>query len=91
MTDVTRHLIGLGHRRIVLLARADRRLPEPGASERAFLNELEAQNIITGAYNLPEWEETASGMGQLLETLFRFTPPTAIIVRASQAGTELER
>lgn len=85
VADATRHLVGLGHRRIVLLARSDRRLPEPGASERAFLNELQAHNIITGAFNLPEWEETASGMGRLLESMFRFTPPTAIIVQTPDA------
>ena len=79
----TRHLIELGHRRIVLLARRMRRLPEPGRSERAFLNELEAHGIKQGQaghFNLPDWEETREGLQHLLGELFRVTPPTAIII-----------
>ena len=76
----TRRLIELGHRRIVLLARRSRRLPEPGRSERAFLNELEAHGIRTGAFNLPDWEETREGLHNLLTSLFEVTPPTAFII-----------
>ena len=76
----TRHLIGFGHRRIVLLSRKERRLPEPGRSERAFLDELKAHGIPAGDYNLPDWEETIVGFHELLSSLFRVTPPTALIV-----------
>ena len=76
----TRHLLGLGHRRIVLLARRERRLPEPGKSERVFLNELEAHGIALGPYHLPDWEETIDGFHGCLETLFQVTPPTALII-----------
>lgn len=49
--DVARRLVALGHQRIVLLALAARRLPEPGLPERAFLDELGAHGIPTGPYN----------------------------------------
>jgi DNA-binding LacI/PurR family transcriptional regulator len=77
----TRHLIGLGHRRIVLLARSARRLPQPGASERAFLDALRSAGIETGtSFHLPDWEETPGGFHACLAELFRLTPPTALIV-----------
>lgn len=78
---VTRTLIGLGHRRIVLIARRMRRLPEPGTSERAFLNELAVHNILSGPYHLPDWEESIDGFHAGLEALFRVTPPTALIIQ----------
>jgi DNA-binding LacI/PurR family transcriptional regulator/DNA-binding transcriptional regulator YhcF (GntR family) len=76
----TKHLIGFGHRRIALLARHMRRRPEPGRTERAFLGELEAHNIPFGDFNLPDWEETKEGYQELLSSLFRVTPPTALII-----------
>jgi DNA-binding LacI/PurR family transcriptional regulator len=76
----TRELIGLGHRRIVLLVRTRRRLPEPGAVERAFLAELEAHKLPVSDYNLPGWEETIEGFHACLDSLFRVTPPTALII-----------
>ena len=76
----TRHLIDLGHHRIVLLARASRRRPEPGRSEQAFLKELQSHGIRTGVYNLPEWEESIDGYTQVLNSLFEATPPTALII-----------
>jgi hypothetical protein len=77
----TRSLIALGHRRIVLIARRMRRLPEPGASERAFLEELSAHGIPRGPYHLPDWEESVHGFHLGLEELFRVTPPTALIIQ----------
>ena len=76
----TRSLIGFGHRRIVLLARRERRLPEPGRGERAILTELKAHGVPVGAFNLPDWEETRDGFRELLRSLFRVTPPTAMII-----------
>lgn len=76
----TRHLLALGHRRIVLIAREARRKPIPGKPERAFLEELEAHGVATGDYNLPNWEETPAGFFRLLDGLFQHTPPTALIV-----------
>ena len=77
----TRKLIALGHRRIVLLARRMRRLPEPGSSEQAFLGELAAHGIPRGPYHLPDWEESIDGFHTGLEELFRVTPPTALIIQ----------
>ena len=76
----TRRLIELGHRRIVLVSCRPRRKPTPGRVERAFLAELETHGILTGEYNLPDWEETPAGFVELLATLFRHTPPTALII-----------
>ena len=73
-------MIGLGHRRIVLLARRMRRLPQPGASEQAFLDELAAHGIETSSYHLPDWEESVDGFNERLESLFRVTRPTALII-----------
>jgi len=80
MATTTRTLIELGHRRIVLLTRPERRLPEPGNSERSFLNELTVHGIATGAFNLPDWKDSAEGFHKCLESLLEFTPPTALIV-----------
>ena len=76
----TRHLLALGHRRIVLIVRETRRKPTPGACERAFLEELAAHGVPTGAYHLPDWEETPAGFSRLLRSLFQNTPPTALII-----------
>jgi hypothetical protein len=80
LAAATRALIALGHRRIVLLSRTERRLPEPGASERAFLDELARHGIAHGPYHLPDWEESVEGFQARLESLFRFTPPSALII-----------
>lgn len=77
----TRTLIRLGHRRIVLLARTGRRLPEPGATERAFLDELAAAGIPPSAYYLPDWEVSIKGFHVRLDSLFRLTPPTALVIQ----------
>jgi DNA-binding LacI/PurR family transcriptional regulator/biotin operon repressor len=78
--EVVRHLTALGHRRIVLLALAARRLPEPGLPETAFLEELAAHGIPTGLFNLPDWEESPEGLQHLLDSLFKTSPPTAVLV-----------
>lgn len=80
MTKVVKTLVGLGHRRIVLLARKVRRLPQPGAAEKAFMDALAAEGIAAGTYHLPDWDESVEGYHARLEELFRFTPPTALIV-----------
>ncbi len=80
ITVATRRLIALGHRRVVILCRGERRKPGPGRSERAILNELAAHGIPTSNYNLPDWEETPEGFQKLLTSLFKVTPPTALII-----------
>ena len=76
----TRRLIELGHHRIVLVARPERRLPVPGAPEHAFLAELAAHGITPGPYHLPEWKDGINGFHARLDPLFRLTAPTALIV-----------
>ncbi len=73
-------LIELGHKRMVMLAREERRKPVPGLMERTFLDELETQGIETGSYNLPDWEDSPAGLYRCLNSLFEHTPPTAMII-----------
>jgi DNA-binding LacI/PurR family transcriptional regulator len=76
---LTRRLIALGHQSIVILTRKARRFPEPGQSERAQLEEMQAHGLPTGSYNLPHWDDTPEGFHRLLDGLFRVSPPTALI------------
>jgi DNA-binding LacI/PurR family transcriptional regulator len=80
IAEATRHLIGLGHRRIVLLARRATRLPQPSAGLAAYLDTLREHGCQIGEFNLPDWEETNAGFHECLHSLFRSTPPTALIV-----------
>jgi DNA-binding LacI/PurR family transcriptional regulator len=84
MIAAVRRLIELGHKRIVMLTREERRKPQLSRPEQAFLDELEAAGIMTGEYNLPDWEESREGLSHLLEELFRFSPPTAMIFQEAQ-------
>lgn len=79
MVAAVRKLVSLGHRRIVMLAHEERRIPHPGLFEQNFLNELAAQGIPTGSYNLPDWKDSPEGFRACLDSLFRHTPPTALI------------
>ena len=79
MRKLVRRLHGLGHRRIVLFVREERRKPQPGAQERAFLEEMEEHGISTGSYHLPDWKETPDGFLQSLDRLYATTPPSALI------------
>jgi len=78
--EVVRRLVELGHRRITLMTLKVRRLPVPGTSEQAFLDEMEVQGIPTSQFNLPDWEESPEGLQEMLDSLFLFTPPTALII-----------
>jgi len=78
--QVARHLIELGHKRIVLVKRRERRGGGGGEPERAIFEEMAHHGVAVGPYNMPEWTETAEGFHQLLDNLFQVTPPTAIFV-----------
>lgn len=80
IAEATRHLIALGHRRIVLLARRAIRLPQPTAGIAAYLDTLRKHGCQIGEFNLPDWEETNAGFHDCLRSLFKATPPTALIV-----------
>ena len=80
MQSAVERLVKLGHRRIVMLARTDRRKSGPGFHERMFLAELEAHGIPTGPYNLPDWENNVESYHGCLASLFGKTPPTALFI-----------
>ena len=75
----TNHLIKMGHQRISLLCRKHLRAPNPTPVVSAMLEELEKSGIKTSEFNLPDWEETKEGYNKILNSLFKITPPTAII------------
>jgi DNA-binding LacI/PurR family transcriptional regulator len=79
MVEALRRLVDLGHRRISLLVREERRKPNPGFTERRFLEELERLGIQVGPYNLPDWEDEAQSFRRCLQSLFSHTPPTALL------------
>lgn len=80
LQEAVQSLTDKGHRSIVLLTREERRKPSLGMFEQAFLDQLEKRGIPTGPYNLPDWVETDEGLRACLESLFRVTPPTALLV-----------
>ena len=86
-TVAVRRLVELGHQRIVMLARDDRRKPIPGRIERLFLEELQTLGISCGSYNLPDWENNLEGFQRCLDSLFHHTPPTALIIQQAMLFT----
>lgn len=83
-TAAVRRLIELGHKRIVMLTREERRKPKLSHPEQVFIDELAAAGIATGDFNLPDWEESPEGLNRLLNGLFRVSPPTALIFQEAQ-------
>ena len=73
-------LVALGHRRIAMLVREERRKPSPGFLERTFIEELESLGIRTGPYNLPDWKDSMHDFHRCLDSLFQHTPPTALLI-----------
>lgn len=78
--ELTKTLISQGHRRIVFLTWKANLEPSPSIPMQAFLDELAAGGIEPGPYHLPDWKDTIDGFHECLESLFRITPPTALIV-----------
>lgn len=78
--ELVRRLVDLGHRRIVILAREERRKPRPASFEQTFLDQLRDHGIATGPFNLPDWDERPGGFQRCLTSLFARTPPTALFV-----------
>jgi hypothetical protein len=81
---VVRRLVALGHQRIVYLVREERRQPSLGLPERQFLQELEANGIPSGPYNIPDWQNNPDSFHECLDRLLALTPPTAIIIDEAQ-------
>ncbi|MEO5713763.1 MAG: GntR family transcriptional regulator [Luteolibacter sp.] len=80
LLELARELLVLGHRRIVFITPRIHRQPVLSPSFVDYQNVLREGGIQVGDYHLPDWEETPEGLGNLLESLFRLTPPTAIIL-----------
>jgi hypothetical protein len=80
LVAAVRRLVALGHRKIAMLVREEHRQPRPSPYARTFLDELEAHGIFTGSYHLPDWEDSGEGFRRCLDSLFRITPPTALIL-----------
>lgn len=80
MIELADRLVDLGHERIVILAREERRKPTPAFLEQLFLDRLNERGISTGSYNLPDWGDSAKEFRKVLDSLFKYTPPTALIV-----------
>lgn len=81
--EALQQLVTLGHRRIVMLVREERRKPTLATMEKNFLEEMQRLGIEVGAYNLPDWDNDPKSFHACLESLFRNTPPTAMILGES--------
>jgi DNA-binding LacI/PurR family transcriptional regulator len=76
-----RRLLELGHHRISLIVGRELREPAPGPFASAFLSELDNHGIpVNPAYNLPDWGDHGDGLRRCLDSLFRHTAPTALIL-----------
>lgn len=75
-----RRLVELGHSRIVLFQPDHMRKPTPALLLRKTFDEMESHGIMTGPYNLPDWEQSPKGLQQCLNSLFSVSPPTAIVL-----------
>lgn len=80
MVAAVQKLAALGHQRMVMLVREERRKPVPVPLVQDFLDELKRMGLLAGSFNLPDWKESALGLNALLEELFCYTAPTVIIV-----------
>ena len=91
MLTAVRRLVALGHQRIAMLVREERRNPHPGWMEQTFLDELGRQGIQAGSYNLPDWKDSREGFHRCLDSLFLHTPPTALIISESLLFTAAQQ
>jgi DNA-binding LacI/PurR family transcriptional regulator len=72
--------VRLGHRRIVLITASYLRKPAPSSSITRFIEIMHRHGIKVNDFHLPDWDETPAGLQTLLTSLFKATPPTALIV-----------
>jgi DNA-binding LacI/PurR family transcriptional regulator len=79
----TRRLVELGHRRIVLICGREWRQPSGGRSGVAYTAELSRHGIEADVYHIPDFEPTPAGLHALFTSLFRVTPPTALILESA--------
>jgi DNA-binding LacI/PurR family transcriptional regulator len=79
MSLLIRRLVELGHRRIVLLIREEHLKPQLSFFASLFMEALEDAGITPNSYNLPVWGYQPEGLHRCLESLYKVTPPTALI------------
>jgi DNA-binding LacI/PurR family transcriptional regulator len=80
MQECIQCLYEAGHRRIVMMPRANVETPNLTPTELSFLEELKKRDLSHGSYNLPEWDLSPQGFHDCLRKLFQVTPPSAILV-----------
>lgn len=80
LKELVDRLVALGHKRIVMLSREERRKPTLGGFELEFLAHLESRGIRTGPFNLPDWGNDPDSLRNSLDKQFSHTAPTALIV-----------
>lgn len=73
-------LIDLGHKRIVIVSRESQRTGGPDSIVTAMFDLMKAHGLTVSPYNIPSWDDSAEGLHRMLEELFRFTPPTALLI-----------
>jgi DNA-binding LacI/PurR family transcriptional regulator/biotin operon repressor len=78
--EVVQRLADLGHKRIVLLCGRQLRKPNPSKFSRAFLDGMKEAGLAVGDYNLPDWDTSPEGFQKILNSLFKATPPTALLL-----------
>jgi LacI family transcriptional regulator len=85
-------LVQLGHRRITMIGRPQRRLPQLQYPETVFLEALSSHRIVTGIYNFPLWEKNSKeGLHSCLRSLFDATPPTALFVQEAKVFAAVQQ
>ena len=77
---LAKKLITLGHKRVTWITRREQRQPALGNNVRVFFDSLSDYGIRPNSFTLPDWEETPVGFQNLLDSLFKVTPPTALIL-----------
>jgi len=80
LREAVQRLHEQGHRKIVMLTRAQLVESGLGLTERTFIKALEKNHIPHSSYNLVGLDNTPNGLRQCLDKLFQLTPPTAIFV-----------
>lgn len=81
LRDAIRRLTELGHQRIAFLLDERSQLPHSSVPTE-ILAEFSALRIpASAAYNTPIWTESEQELHQLLDALFRVTPPTALFAQ----------
>ena len=80
MAETVRYLASMGHQRIARFCHRQARVPKPNRVAQAYLDELEAVGIEASNFHMPDWDESRGGFIEALDSLFRLTPPTALIL-----------